>query len=99
METSIRRLGTSAAVVSVCGSFDVLDAERLYALAVALGSDRVTLDFYRARPVHDSAIARLGHDLHDSAGRFALSGLSEHHRRLLRYMGYGEELAGHGIGR
>ena len=90
METTIRRLGSSAAVVSVCGSFDVRDAERLCAMAEALGSEQVTLDFYRARPVHDSAIARLGHDLCGSAGRFALSGLSEHHRRLLRYMGCGD---------
>ncbi len=78
--------GTSGTVLQVDGAFDPDEADRLHLLLLALAPDRpVTLDFRAVRLFHDSAVARLAREL--GQRRVALLGLSEHHHRLLRYIG------------
>ncbi len=78
--------GTSGTVVEVDGAFDPDEADRLHALLLDLEPDRpVTLDFRAVRLFHDLAVARLAREL--GGRRVALLGLSEHHHRLLRYIG------------
>jgi hypothetical protein len=77
--------GSNGVVFEVHGSFDPAEADRLHALLVSVKHQRVTIDFRSARILHDTAVARLAPELEDGDRRVALLGLTEHHRRLLRY--------------
>ena len=73
-------------IVEVVGAFDAAEADRLRTVLRALGEDHpVTLDFHRVRRFDDAAVARLADEV--TQHHVALLGLSEHHHRLLRYMG------------
>ncbi len=88
LEARAQRSGT---VVVVHGTFDASDARRLHdVLAELAPSSRVRVDFHEVRLFDDSAVARLSRDLTGPYGaNVELVGLSEHHHRLLRYMGAG----------
>ena len=73
-------------VVEVHGAFDTAEAERLRAVLREIACERpVTLDFHAVRRFDDAAVARLAGEVAER--HVALLGLSEHHYRLLRYMG------------
>ncbi len=89
MTTHVRWGADGGAVVGITGKFDTPDVEQLSAVTErCLGSrGTVTLDFHEAEVLGDCAIARLAHELERAGGRVSLMGLSEHHHRLLQYMG------------
>jgi hypothetical protein len=76
-------------VLVVHGSFDRQDTRDVEAAVEGLGPGaRVTVDLRDARVCDDAALAELARDL---TGGLALDvellGLSDHHRRILRYLG------------
>jgi hypothetical protein len=88
MLTSIRRPPTGGAVVAVEGSFDAADADQLGSIASALDAGgSVTLDFHEVRSASDMAIVRLARGILEAPGHVSMVGLSEHHHRLLNYVG------------
>jgi hypothetical protein len=73
-------------VLTLHGSFNPHDLEELRSLLATLGeAARVTIDFHDVGSAHDVAVAKLASELDDV--RLSIVGLSDHHRRLLRYMG------------
>jgi anti-anti-sigma regulatory factor len=88
MLTSIRRPPSGGAVVSVEGSFDAADADQLGSIAFALDADGpVTLDFHEVQSAGDMAVVRLARGILEASGHVSMVGLSEHHHRLLTYIG------------
>ncbi len=87
--TIAARAGTSGTVFEVSGSFDPEEVGRLHELLIGLGPETpVTLDFREVRLFHDSAIAPLAQEIGAANRPVLLFGLSEHHHRLLRYVGF-----------
>ena len=76
-------------VLVVHGSFDRQDTQDVEAAVAELGpGTRVTIDLHDVRVCDDAAVAKLARDLScDLAASVELVGLSEHHWRLLRYLG------------
>jgi anti-anti-sigma regulatory factor len=76
-------------VLVVHGSFDRQDTRDVEAAVEGLGPGaRVTIDLRDVRVCDDAAVAKLARDLTDDlALNVELLGLSDHHRRLLRYLG------------
>jgi hypothetical protein len=75
-------------VLELNGSFGPLEEERLNSVLRALDPETpVTIDFRAVRLFHDIAVARLARDICELHRRVSLIGLSEHHHRLLRYIG------------
>jgi hypothetical protein len=76
-------------VLVVHGSFDRQDTRDVEAAVEGLGPGaQVTIDLRDARVCDDAAVAKLARDLTDDlALDVELLGLSDHHRRLLRYLG------------
>jgi len=73
------------AEIGVAGDFGETDADRLLAMAVAVDANGpVTLDFRDARSVDDRALLKL---VQSYGGRLTIVNLSEHHHRLLQYIG------------
>ena len=74
-------------VVSIEGAaFDTEAAEQLHGVLAELDPERpLTIDLRAVRIVHDTAVARLARDLRPAFHRVSLLGLTEHHRRLMRY--------------
>ncbi len=90
-----RHDGANGTVVELTGAFDPAEADRLHALLLELEPAMpVTLDFREVRLFHDLAVARLARELDGEHRHVALLGLSEHHHRLLRYIGVGAAHAG-----
>ena len=88
MLTFIRRPPSGGAVVAVEGSFDAADADQLRSIASALeAGGLVTLDFHEVRSASDIAVAQLARGLLEAPGHVSMVGLSEHHHRVLRYIG------------
>jgi anti-anti-sigma regulatory factor len=86
--TFIRRSRSGGDVIAIEGSFDIADADRLRSIIDALNSTGpVTLDFHGVRSASDMAIAQLARGLVEASRRVSLAGLSEHHHRLLGYLG------------
>jgi hypothetical protein len=86
--TSIRRPLSGGAVVGVEGSFDAADADQLRSIASALeAAGPVTLDFHNVRSASDTAVVRLARRILEAPGHVSMVGLSEHHHRLLSYIG------------
>lgn len=71
------------------GSFGATEARRLHELLSDLApAAPVRVDFHGVRLFDDYAVALLSRDLStEYAANISLVGLSEHHYRLLRYMG------------
>ncbi len=71
------------------GSFDAAEARRLHDMLADLAPEtQVRVDFHEVRLFDDFAVALLSRDLATAyASNISLVGLSEHHHRLLRYMG------------
>lgn len=79
-----------ATVLELDGSFGPVEEETLSDVLRELEPDRpVTIDFREVRLFHDIAVARLARDIGELHRSVALVGLSEHHHRLLRYIGLG----------
>jgi anti-anti-sigma regulatory factor len=75
-------------VLVVQGTFDVADADALHDALHAITREKpVTIDFHLVRLFNDCAVARLLQEIADRPGHLTLIGLSEHHHRLLRYVG------------
>ena len=75
-------------MVAVEGSFDAADADHLRTIVSALeAGGLVTLDFHEVRSASDTAIAGLASGLLEAPGHVSMVGLSEHHHRVLRYIG------------
>ncbi len=75
-------------VLELNGAFGPVEEERLKNVLCDLEPDRpITIDFREVRLFQDFAVARLARDIAQLQRRVALIGLSEHHRRLLRYIG------------
>ncbi len=88
MLTVIRRPATGGAVVAIEGHFEVGDVDRLHVLASTLHVDgSVSLDFHKVRWASDTAIVRLAGELRNVPRPVSMVGLSEHQRRLLKYIG------------
>ncbi len=90
--TITAQIGSTGTVLALEGSFDLDGAERLHDALRQIDAGRsITVDFHEVRLFHDLAVARLArelNDLNDAGGRrLTLLGLSEHHHRLLRYVG------------
>ncbi len=79
--------GSGGTVLSVEGAaFDSAAAEHLHDLLLELDpAQPLTIDLRSVRLVHDTAVAQLARDLLPEFRRVWLLGLSEHHRRLMRY--------------
>jgi anti-anti-sigma regulatory factor len=88
MRTRMRR-DDGGAVINVAGTFDTTDVNELGMLAGSLYSvGNVVLDFHDVEVLSDCAIAKLAIELHRrEPGHVTLVGLSEHHHRLLQYVG------------
>ncbi len=79
---------TRGTVLELHGSFGPAEADRLRDMIRRLEPQKsVTIDFREVRLCHDTAVARLARDLVESHRQVSMLGLSEHHRRLLRYIG------------
>ncbi len=77
-----------AVVIRVEGMFDPMAASALRArLAHARPQLPIVLDFAHAREVSDLGLAVLAHGLVSDGARVRLRGLSQHHERMLRYLG------------
>ena len=75
-------------MVAVEGSFDTADADQLRSIVSVLeAGGLVTLDFHEVRSASDTALARLARGLLEAPGHVSMVGLSEHHHRLLSYIG------------
>ena len=70
------------------GTFGAADADSLHgALKDVAGERPVAIDFHQVGIFNDFAVARLVKEIADRPGHVTLIGLSEHHHRLLRYVG------------
>ncbi len=75
-------------VLMVQGTFNVADADSLHDALHELAPEKpVAVDFHQVRLFADFAVARLVQEIADRPGHVTLIGLSEHHHRLLRYVG------------
>jgi anti-anti-sigma regulatory factor len=85
------RQSRSGLVLVVHGAFDRQGTQDVEAAVAELGPGaRVTIDLHDVRVCDDAAVAQLARDLsEDLAASVELVGLSEHHWRLLRYLGIG----------
>ncbi len=73
-------------VIRVQGTFDAAAAERLARALESAPPDEVRVDLSGIRELHDFGIATLAHAL-ERHGHVAVTGLSQHQLRLLRYFG------------
>ena len=79
-------------VLTLHGSFAPCDADELRDLLRDLDRDaHVTIDFHEVRSCHDAAVAKFAREL--DGARVTVRGLSEHHLRLLRYLGFARQRA------
>jgi len=86
MNASSQTAATGSRVFRLDGVFDVPAAQRLAHEIADAGDRPVQVDLTRVREFHDLGVALLARSL---AGRadVAVSGLRQHHLRLLRYLG------------
>jgi hypothetical protein len=82
-------------VIPVEGTFDPMAAAALRARLAELGSAGCVLDFSRAREVYDLGLALLADAVAARPGApVRFRGLSQHHARMLRYLGVDGALYG-----
>src|SRR3990172_6991732 len=86
--------GSGGTVLSIEGAtFDFAEAEHLHVLLLELDpAQPLTIDLRSVRLLHHPPVAQLARDVLPAFRRVSLLGLSEHHRRLMRYFGGGAEL-------
>jgi hypothetical protein len=83
------RAGVDATVLVVHGSFDRQGLTAIDRAIAGLGPGaRVRIDLHEARACDDAAVAMLARELQGKRD-VEVVGLSDHHHRLLRYMGVG----------
>lgn len=73
-------------IIRMDGVFDVPAAQRLALELASVGDGEVRIDLTRVREFHDFGVALLAREL-AGRDRASVSGLLQHHRRLLRYLG------------
>jgi STAS domain len=73
-------------VIRMDGVFDVPAAQRLARELADAGDAEVRIDLTRVREFHDFGVALLARELALRSGA-SVSGLRQHHIRLLRYLG------------
>jgi hypothetical protein len=73
-------------IIRMDGVFDVPAAQRLARELASVGDAEIRIDLTRVREFHDFGVALLAREL-AGRGRTSVSGLLQHHRRLLRYLG------------
>ncbi len=73
-------------VIQLDGVFDAAAADRLSIAIEAAQSGEIRVDLTHVREFHDFGIATLAHALRHH-GRVAVTGLTQHQLRLLRYFG------------
>ncbi len=74
--------------VHVEGIFDAAAARRVRdALATAGPGDALAIDLTHVRELHDVGVAMLAEALRATLARVAVMGLTQHQRRMLRYLG------------
>lgn len=78
--------GADPRIIRVDGVFDVPAAQRLARELAEAGDGEVRIDLTRVREFHDFGIALLARELSGRV-RTSVSGLRQHHIRLLRYLG------------
>lgn len=81
-----QRVAADPKVIRMDGVFDVSAAQRLARQLAEAGEGEIRIDLTRVREFHDFGVALLAREL---AGRVrtTVSGLRQHHIRLLRYLG------------
>jgi anti-anti-sigma regulatory factor len=88
MTVQVRNESKETVLVMMKGTFDAAEADCLHGALHELARERpVAIDFHEVRLFKDFAVARLVQEIADRSGHVTLLGLSEHHHRLLRYMG------------
>ncbi len=85
-EAAVEGPGADPRIIRVEGVFDVPAAQRLARELADAGEAEVRIDLTRVREFHDFGIALLARELSGRA-RTSVSGLRQHHVRLLRYLG------------
>src|SRR5215208_4159776 len=82
------QLAASAArkIIRMDGVFDVPAAQRLAQELADAGEGEIRIDFARVREFHDFGVALLARELASRDGP-SVSGLRQHHIRLLKYLG------------
>jgi anti-anti-sigma regulatory factor len=80
--------GPEGTILVLEGTFDVAEADSLDDALHHVAPERpVAIDFHQVRLFNDFAVARLAQVIADRPGHLTIVGLSEHHHRLLRYVG------------
>jgi hypothetical protein len=80
--------GLLATILVANRALKVADADALHDALHAITREKpVAIDFHLVRLFDDFAVARLAPEIADRPGHVTLIGLSEHHHRLLRYVG------------
>ncbi len=79
-------LSTDATVIRMDGVFDVPAAQHLARELARAGEGEVRIDLTQVREFHDFGVALLAREL-AVHGKASVSGLRQHHLRLLRYLG------------
>lgn len=92
MDAELERL-----TIRVDGALDVAAAQRLARALAEAGDREVLVDLEHVREFHDLAVVHLARALAGRRGTSVL-GLSQHHRRLLRYLGMSGGEVDEGVG-
>ncbi len=82
----MRQVPGEQVVICVQGEFDEAAAERLASALEGAEAREIRVDLSGVREFHDFGIATLAHAL-QHRGRVAVTGLTQHQLRLLRYFG------------
>jgi hypothetical protein len=88
MCVSIAAANKKALSVQISSAFLLEDALKIDdALAVMEPGADVDIDFHHARECHGAALARLAEAMRSGRTHVAVRGMSDHHWRLLGYLG------------
>ncbi len=79
-------LSADATIIRMDGVFDVPAAQHLARELARAGEGEVRIDLTHVREFHDFGVALLAREL-AVHGKASVSGLRQHHLRLLRYLG------------
>jgi anti-anti-sigma regulatory factor len=88
-------VSAATTVVEIDGVFDVSAAKQLARELDEMGYAEVRIDLTRVREFHDFGVALLARELSGRV-RTTVSGLRQHHIRLLRYLGIDAALPAEG---
>ncbi len=97
IKTHVQRPESGGTVARIHGEFGASDVDHLLAVTIDVEVDGpVAVDFHNAVAVDDSALIMFAMEFSGRAGHGTLVGLSEHHHRLLRYIGLSKSATRHG---